>query len=312
MNGKIVTVTLNPSIDKSILIDKLVPYGLNRVSHSRTDPGGKGINVARVLKNFGADVTVLGLIAGSQGKLLADYLKQMEIKTDFLEIDGETRTNLKILDNSVNRITEINETGFYVTPDDLNRFRKKYKIYAEQADVIVLSGSIPPGIPQNFYAECISIAKNGGKKVILDADGAALQEGLKAIPFAVKPNTQEFESLVGQKFSNQVEMIRAVKKLIQTGVETVIISMGPDGAIVSDSSKIYHVNSWDIEVKNATGAGDSMVAALAYSVLKKDSLYDIAKITTAAGTITASMAGTQICELDDVLKSLHCVTVSRI
>ena len=160
MNGKIVTVTLNPSIDKSISIDTIVPYGLNRVINSRTDPGGKGINVARVLKNFGVDVTALGLIAGSQGKLLTDYLKRMEIKTDFLEIDGETRTNLKILNNSVNRITEINETGVCVTPDDLNRFREKYKIYAEQSDVIVLSGSLPPGISQDFYAECISIAKN--------------------------------------------------------------------------------------------------------------------------------------------------------
>ncbi|HEX3039766.1 MAG TPA: 1-phosphofructokinase [Caproiciproducens sp.] len=312
MRGKVIAVTLNPSIDKTITIEHLVPYGLNRVVSTRTDPGGKGINVAKVLKNFGADVTVTGLIAGSQGKLLLDYLKNADIPADFLKNPGETRTNLKIFDQSVNKTTEINETGFHVTPDVLDSFRQKFKKAVKEADIVVLSGSLPPGVPEDFYAECIHTAKNQSVKCVLDADAGALAQGVKAVPFAVKPNLHELELLSGQTFSSRNEVAKAAGKLIETGIQIVIVSMGPDGAIIADRNKTYKANSWKIEEKSATGAGDSMVASLAYSILNKESLYDIAKITTAAGTVTASKEGTQTCTLDEVLHSLANVTVTRL
>lgn len=312
MDHKVLTITLNPSIDQTISVEKLIPYSLNRVNNTRTDPGGKGINVARVLKNFGIDVTAAGLIAGDQGKKLLKYLNLAGISADFFEVKGETRTNIKLVDLSVNKITEINEKGFCVTKEDLDGFWRKYKTQAEQAEIIVVSGSIPPGVPSIIYKECIQFAKSIGKKVILDADGEALYEGVQAVPFAVKPNLYELQSIVGKQLNSRSEIISTVKQLISTGIEIVIVSMGPDGAIVANQNEIYKVDSWDIEIKGSTGAGDSMVAALAYSALKENSLFDIAKITTAAGTITASMVGTQICELNDVLNSLKCVTVSAI
>ena len=312
MSGKVIAVTLNPSIDKTIAIEQLVPYGLNRVISSRTDPGGKGVNVARALKNFGVDVTVCGLIAGEQGKLLLDYLKSAGISADFLEFAGETRINLKVIDQSVNKTTEINESGFYVTSEALASFQQKFESSIKQADIAVLSGSLPPGVPKDFYAQCISIAKAAGVKPLLDADGSALAEGIKAVPFAVKPNLHELELLSGHKLSTGSEVVDAAERLIQTGIRIVIVSMGPDGAIVADQNEVFKVDSWDVEVKSATGAGDSMVASLAYSILQKASLFDIAKITTAAGTITASKEGTQICTLNEVLQSLQYVAVTGI
>jgi 1-phosphofructokinase len=312
MRDKVIAVTLNPSIDKTITIEHLIPYGLNRVIDSRTDPGGKGVNVARVLKNFYVNVTVCGLIAGNQGKLLLDYLNRDGIQTDLLENTGETRVNLKILDESTNQTTEINEAGFMVTPEILASFKLKLKQSIHEANLVVLSGSLPPGVPENFYAECIALAKDEGIPSVLDADGNAFAEGVKAIPFAVKPNLRELELLTGNTFSNMNEIAQAAKKLIAVGIEIVIISMGPDGAIVADKNQVFRVNSWDVEVKSATGSGDSMVASLAYSILKKDSLFDIAKLTTAAGTITASKPGTKICTLDEVLQSLHHVVVTKI
>lgn len=312
MSAKVLTVTLNPSIDKTITVEKFVPYGLNRVLKTRQDPGGKGINVAKVLKNFGVDVTVFGLIAGSQGKLLADFLNRAEIETDFLQIPGETRTNLKIFDESINKMTEINETGFQVTPEILDSFRNKFKESIRGAAMVVLSGSLPPGIPDGFYAECIAVAKSEGIKTVLDADAGALAEGIKAVPYAVKPNIHELELLNGRHFANSNEVVDAVKELINTGIEIVIVSMGADGAIVANKDEAYKVDSWDIAVKSATGAGDSMVGSLVYSLLRNDCLYEIAKITTAAGTITASKEGTQICTENEVLQSLENVTVKKI
>ena len=312
MKSGVVTITLNPSIDKTIVIKKLLPYGLNRVIRSQTDPGGKGINVARVLKNFGIDVTVTGLIAGRQGELLLNALQSAEIPTDFLEIPGETRTNLKIFDESVNKTTEINEPGSYVSPENLTRFEKKFQNLIKGAEIIVLSGSLPPGVPQNFYADCVSAAKAAGAKVLLDADGGALKEGIRSVPYAIKPNLQELEILSGCKFTGKKEVAEAARGLTRTGIEIVIVSMGADGAVVVNREEAFGVDSWDIPVKSATGAGDSMVAALAFCILNHSSLYEISKIATAAGTITASKEGTLICSPEEVSRSLDHVTVRKI
>ena len=311
-HGKVIAVTMNPSIDKTITIEHLVPYGLNRALSARCDPGGKGINVARVLKNFGTDVTVFGLIAGEQGEHLVNFLKSADISADFIKNPGETRTNLKIFDQSINKTTEINETGFDVTPEVLESFTRRFREIVKEAEIVVLSGSLPPGVPEGFYRECIEIAKAQGVKSVLDADADALAEGVRAVPYAVKPNLHELELLEGRAFSNKNEVVDAARKLIDSGIEIVIVSMGPDGAIVMDRNEKYKVDSWDVEVKSATGAGDSMVAALSYSILNHDSLLEMCRITTAAGTVTASKEGTQICTRSEVLQSLQKVTVTKI
>lgn len=311
-HGKVIAVTMNPSIDKTIVIEHLVPYGLNRALSVRCDPGGKGINVARVLKNLGADVTVFGLIAGEQGKHLVNFLKSADISADFIQNPGETRTNLKIFDQSTNKTTEINETGFDVTPEVLESFKRRFREIVREAEIVILSGSLPPGIPEGFYRECIEIAKAQGAKSVLDADAEALSKGIRAVPYAVKPNLHELESLEGHPLSGRDEIVDAAQKLIDSGIEIVIVSMGPDGAIVMDRKEKYKVDSWDVEVKSATGAGDSMVAALSYSILNNDSLLEMCKITTAAGTVTASKEGTQICTWGEVMHSLQKVTATKI
>ena len=312
MKDKVLTVTLNPSIDKTVLVEKLKPFKLNRILDTRLDPGGKGINVARVLKNFGVEILATGLIAGENGKKLLIDLDQTGIPVDFYKTSGETRTNLKILDNSNHKITELNERGFFVSEKDLNGFREKYKALLKQAEIVVLSGSLPPGVPKEFYKECIQLAQKNGKKAILDADGKAFIEGVKAAPFAIKPNLQELELITGKKINNVNEIAKEVKLFLEKGIDTVIVSMGPDGAIIGNRDEIYKADTWNIAVEGATGSGDSMVAALAYSLLKNDSLIDIAKMSIAAGTITASKAGTQICTRDEVLQSLDYVDTHKL
>ncbi|HAN44281.1 MAG TPA: 1-phosphofructokinase [Ruminococcaceae bacterium] len=310
--SKVVAIAMNPSIDKTITIPSLIPYGLNRVNTSRVDPGGKGVNVAKVLNDFGIDVTISGLIAGNQGDALTEFITKLGIEIDFLKIDGETRTNLKIVDESVNKTTEINETGFLVSSEAIEQFNKKYAELIKQSTLVVLSGSLPPGVPNDFYAKCILTAKTNGVKVLLDADGQALSEGIKAVPFAVKPNIHELETLYNCKLENISEIVDAAKKLIELGISIVIISMGADGAIVLDKNEAFKVDTWDIPVKSTVGAGDSMVGALAYAIINNCSLYEIAKITTAAGTVTASKEGTQLCTLNEVLQSLDNVKITKL
>ncbi|MDD3168846.1 MAG: 1-phosphofructokinase [Eubacteriales bacterium] len=307
--SKVISVTMNPSMDKTILLHKLVPYGLNRVRNTRIDPGGKGINVGRVLQSFGVDVTVTGLIAGRQGEVLLELLREAELNCDFLKIEGETRTNYKIIDESINQVTEINEQGFCVEPHDADSFLEKLDQMSGQAEIVILSGSLPPGIPIDFYGNCTEIAKKKGAKVLLDSDGATLTEGLKALPYAVKPNLRELGTVFHKEFNNYRQVGEAAKKLIDQGIEIVIASMGPDGAVYANRNEIYKADSWNIPVKSTVGAGDAMVATLAYSILKQDSLHEIARLTTAASTITVSKIGTQFCSFGEVLESAGKVNI---
>jgi 1-phosphofructokinase len=306
---KAITVTMNPSLDKTITIDKLIPYGLNRVKSSRLDPGGKGINVAKVLESFKVDTLISGLIAGEQGKTLKGFLEQSGMNFSFLEIDGDTRTNIKLVDVSENKTTEINENGFSVSPQSLDQYKEMFKAQLENVSLAVLAGSLPPGVPADFYAECIEIAKSKGVLTILDADGEPLKEGIKAVPYAVKPNIHELEAITGRRLQSKNEVLAAAKELLAARIEIVIVSMGADGAIVADKNEAFAVESWDADIKSTVGAGDSMVGSLAYAILSGKSLYDIAKITTAAGTVTASKEGTQICTMSEVIESLDKVTV---
>jgi 1-phosphofructokinase len=309
MTKKVLAVTLNPSIDKTVEIEELVPYGLNRAVRVELDPGGKGINVARVLRAFGVDVTVTGFAAGDAGKMLRGLLWQEKIGCDLMEIRGETRTNIKIFDRSVKKVTEINERGCEVTPAELSAFEKKIRALCVQAQILVLSGSLPPRVPADTYARFIQTAKAFGAKTILDTDGEALREGIKSLPYAVKPNILELERLFARKLRSPREVLGAGHELTRRGIALVIVSMGPDGAIVLNEKEAYKVDSWDIDVKSATGAGDSMVGALAEALLREAPLADIARATTAAGTITASKPGTQLCTKSEVAAALKLVAI---
>lgn len=312
MDSSILTVTLNPALDKTVLIDNLKVGGLNRVISSRLDTGGKGINVAKVLNKFKCDVKAAGLVAGSQGSLLLDYLKEAGINTLFHQICGETRTNLKIVDQSTNTTTEINEAGFYVSENDLSLFIEELSKELCRSAFLILSGSLPPGVNEYIYFELINIAKSKGIKTILDADGKALSAGINALPYAVKPNIHELRDLTGKKIETVKDIVNTAKDYIEKGIEIVIVSMGGDGAVIVDKSTAYFAKPFDIVPKSTVGAGDSMVAAFAYSQINGFDLLKTAKLITAAGTVTASKPGTEVCSLDEVLINSDRIIIEEI
>ena len=312
MESNVVTVTLNPAMDKTITIHKMDIGGLNRVQSVRLDPGGKGITVARVLNRFGVNVEATGLIAGSQGEILLGNLAAEKMNTNFLKIKGETRTNLKIVDDSCNITTELNEAGFEVGIIEIQAFKEKLSTLLNKASYLVLSGSLPQQVASSIYRELIVMAKDKGVKTILDADDKALLEGIQAAPFAIKPNIHELEELVGYKMANDHDVIRAAKGILARGIEIIIVSMGDQGAIIMDKQETYRVRTSPIVPGCTVGAGDSMVAMLVYCLLGQYSLAEMAQWVTAAGAVTASKQGTQVCFPVEVAQFIKYVQVERI
>ncbi|TCS83844.1 1-phosphofructokinase [Tepidibacillus fermentans] len=312
MEPAVITVTLNPAIDKTITLPRFEVGGLNRASQIRIDPGGKGINVAKVLKKFGVDVLATGFIAGDQGNLLRNQLNERAIQTDFIHVAGETRTNFKIVDEEAGITTEINEVGFPISDQDITNLKERLRSYLSSNSVIVFAGSLPQGASDQTYYELIQFANQAGAKAILDADKAALREGIKAKPYAIKPNIFELEQLLTRKLDTDQKIVEAGKELIEQGISLIIVSMGSKGAIVLNQKEAYRITPFPITPKSTVGAGDSMVATLVYSLLENKNLEEIAKWVTTAGTITATKPGTEVCSLEEVKQAIHKINVKKL
>ena len=298
--AKIITVTLNPCMDKSVEVSGFVPGRTNRVLSSRTDVGGKGVNVARVLCGCGVPYVAAGLVAGVHGRKIVDYLESMDVLCAFCETQGETRVNLKILDTQTGVMTELNEKGFEAGTT-YTEFMEALMLFLPEAEVLVLSGSVPSDLGAAVYRELTALANSFGVKTILDADGAYLREGLKAKPFAIKPNLHEMETLAGHTLDTTEQIIEAAREVLEQGVKLVCVSMGERGAIFVRDSLVIQTVPFPIEVGSAAAAGDSMVAMLAYAMVRGHTLLETARLMTAAGTLTASLPGTQVASFEQIL-----------
>lgn len=312
MNPRVVTITLNPAVDKTITIEKFEYGGTNRAKDMRMDAGGKGINVAKVLHQFGQPVIASGLLAGHQGTWIEGRLTEMGIDCQFTRIAGETRTNTKIVDESTKETTEVNEQGFQVTHDDLNQLLQLIKEQLTGIEYLVVAGSMPPGTPADYYKTLIETANAAGIKVILDADGDVFRQGLAGIPYAVKPNVHELERYFERVFNSDAELLEAARLLIDKGIEIVQISLGKDGSLLVTKEEAYRARPFPITPLSTVGAGDSMVATMVYGFLHQMDLEQLARWCSTAGTITASKSGTQVCTIDEVRAKVDAITIERL
>ncbi len=300
MGHKIITVTLNPCIDKTIIVNGFTEGSLNRAERVRTDAGGKGINVAKVLKNFGNDVLAVGVMGDHGRETLIAELDERRIKHRFLTVPGTIRTNYKLYNKETKHITEINEPGFTVAEEELEPVLSLINEGMEEAGVLVLSGSVAPGFSEDIYKELIVRAKEKKVRVVLDAEGEHLRRGLEASPFAVKPNLYELELFIGRKISGLCDVLACGEKILEQGIALLVVSMGEKGAVCMTQNERYYVKPPAVQCKSTVGAGDSMVAAMAYGLAQKMSIKTIACMATAAGTITATKEGTEVCDFHEV------------
>ncbi|NLC66376.1 MAG: 1-phosphofructokinase [Clostridium sp.] len=289
----IITITLNPAIDKTIELLDFRPGQVNRIQKARQDIGGKGINVSKALGSLDLTSTALGFLGGVYKEEFKEKLKQYNIKDFLTLIEDETRVNIKIVDLESKEVTDINDLGPTISETEINNFLMKFENKVRKEDIVVISGSLPRGIDIDFYKILISKAKASGAFIIFDADGSALREGLKAEPHIIKPNIHELEGLAGMKLKSDYEIIKCCKEIIKTGVEKIIVSLGEKGSILVDKDKAYKVSGQKVEVKSTVGAGDSMVAAIAYGLNKGLDDKEILCLAQAMGVASVKREGTR-------------------
>jgi len=258
----IATVTFNLTLGKTVTVDGLVVDEANRWTSLRRDPGGKGINVSRVVHELGGETLAYGFIGGFDGEILKLLLQQQGVPFDFTQILREIRSNLIITDLKSHRQTRIDAPGPLISEEELADLVTKIKNIMPKPDFLVLAGSVPPGIPDDIYRQSIENAKKQGIKTVLDSDDVWLLEGIKATPAIIKPNVHEAEQLLGVKLKNEGAIVKAVKKMLALGIEIVAISRGRDPLIISDGKKVFKLTPPQVEVSSTVGAGDSTIAGL--------------------------------------------------
>lgn len=308
----IYTVTLNPALDKTVEIPGMALDTVNRITEMRTDPGGKGINVSKVIAKLGGESCAVGILGGGSGKMLEKLLEGEPFATRFRFVEGQTRTNLKIIDREGHTNTDINEPGLTVTAAELDALLRELLAELRPGDIVVLAGSLPKGAPQDTYRVWTSACKNAGARVFLDADGALLAEGLKAAPYLIKPNDDELSRLAGKKLETLEELTAEGRRLLERGIERVVISLGGRGALYLRMGSTIYAEGLRVPVGSTVGAGDSVVAALAYAEAQGLSEEEAVRLSTAAGAANVMCSGTQAAEREAVEALLPKVRFSRL
>ncbi|MGJ7045377.1 1-phosphofructokinase [Thermoanaerobacterium thermosulfurigenes] len=295
----VTTVTVNPAIDRTLIVNDFRLGAVNRVSRTIIDAGGKGVNVAKNLKNLGCDVKCLGFM-GPNGKYIENVLSELGIKFNFVQIKNDIRTNIKIVDEIRHTYTDINEAGPDVSRDEIEKLILSINEHADLSDVIVLSGSLLPNMDKDFYRQIIEKVSEKGVKVILDADGDALKLGVEGKPYMIKPNIHELRRMTGKNLESVDEIIEEGMRIIESGISIVAVSMGGSGSTVVTKEKAYKVNPIKVQVKGTVGAGDAYVAGFAYGLSKDLPIEEAIKMASSASTSVIMREGTKACSLKDV------------
>lgn len=305
----IVTLTLNASIDKAYRISgKVGPGTVMRVESCRNTAGGKGLNVARVIRQCGEDVIPSGLVGGNTGALLEQLARRDRLEGRFYRVAAETRCCINILDEN-SRSTEFLEPGEAVTESEMEDFIREFEKICRDAQVVTMSGSVPKGVRKDVYKELIEKAKGWGKKVILDTSGELLKEGIQAAPDMIKPNQEELGMLLGKSVATLEEAKAAAWELHGFGIGQVVVSLGKDGALLACEQGIFHGIPPRIRAVNTVGCGDSMVAAFAVALQRGYTPKDSLKYAVAVSAANALSEQTGSLEQEELEKIYPCVRV---
>lgn len=297
----VATVTLNPAVDKTLFSSGVILGSVNRMDDVQNIAGGKGINVAKVLKQYDFDVITLGFIGGYNGKFIEDTVKGMNIDTKFTKVSKESRTSINLITED-GYITEFLEPGPLISEEELSSFKAEYEEVIKGVSMVVISGSVPKGVDCHIYKELILLANDMGKKVVLDTSGDALKYGIEAKPYMIKPNMRELEQLMGKKIRGMQELSDAAIELVKTGIDNVMVSMGSKGILYAKKSKddvdAYFVPAPSIKAVNTVGSGDSAVAAFVISTLEELSNEDTVKKCVAISAANAMSVENGIIDKD--------------
>ena len=306
----ITTVCMNPSFDKTASVDTLATGGLNRLRDVRVDVGGKGVNVAVVLKRLGVPVSCVGCLGERGRESFLQMIRQEGVPFDYLPMPGEVRTNLKLLDNSTRAITEFNEPGISMDSAQLEDFLTLLGEKAGESEYVVLSGRLPEGCAEATYQRCLKTLE--GKKCVLDCAGETLLHGVKERPFLIKPNLPEIEGLMKKELRTLRGLRDAALFLIEYGAQNVIISMGKYGAMLVSRTDTFFAPALMVEARSTVGAGDAMIGGVLAGLSRGESLAESFRWGVAAGAASVMTDGTQLLRRPDFEALLPKVTVQEV
>lgn len=279
----IYTVTVNPALDYVMQLPEVKDGETNRSSDTQFLAGGKGINVSQILNQLGVDNTAWGFVGGFTGEELIRQLNVKKISSDFVRISDDTRVNVKI---HAQEETEINAAGPDITDQEVAAFKSRLDDL-KAGDVVVLSGSLPPSLPTDFYESLLPLIREKGAEFVVDTTGEALLRTLKFNPLVIKPNHHELADLFDTSFSSTADMLEAAKKLQKLGAQNVMISMAGEGAYLVTADHVYHANAATGTAVNSVGAGDSMIAGFVGTWFEKHDAAEGLRVGSACGGATA-------------------------
>jgi 6-phosphofructokinase 2 len=296
----IYTITLNPALDRTMEVDGLVVDDANRILREERYAGGKGIDCSRVIEELGGKSTALGFIGGYDGLELEGRLINEGVLCDFTRIGGETRTNIILSNRRAKTQILLNAAGPRITPAEIGLFFQRIRSLGRDAEFVIISGSVPPGVNHNIYAQIITTLKGKGIRVALDADGELLRHGYKAQPWVIKPNIHEFQRLTGVKSTEIGGLLTKARQFVEEGIEICLVSMGAKGLLGVTKDEAYVAIPPQVQVVSQVGAGDSTLAGFIYALTKKKSFRESLILASAAGTAAVMTAGTALCKKRDV------------
>lgn len=307
----ILTVSCNPAVDKTYNTSNVMIGQINRMRDLVSIPGGKAVNVTKVLRQFNAHVTATGFIGGYTGEFIEEELKNMGVNTSFTTIRGLTRSNMNIIGDD-GYVTEILEPGpkvlSFEREDFLDRFRELVKI----SEYVVLSGSLTEGLSEEFYAKLIKICNDAGAKAFLDTSGEPLKKGIEAVPYCIKPNRRELEYAAGRKLATEAEVIQAAYEYIKVGVTKVVVSLGEKGLLQITKNKVIKAVPPRIKAVNTVGCGDCVVAAIIMGMSQGLSDEDTMKLAAGVSAANATTLESGIIPQDtmeELVQNVVIVTV---
>ena len=308
----VVTVTLNPAIDQTLSIPGFGAGRVNRVAESRSNAGGKGVNVACFLADLGVETVATGFLGAENAGLFEAAFAERGIADRFVRIPGSTRVGIKIVDDQTRETTDINFPGLTPAAADLDELLARIAALAEPGRWFVLSGSVPAGVPDGIYAGLIESIHARCGRVVLDTSGRPLREALASRPEVMKPNVEELGELVGRTLDGPAAVRAAGESLLDRGAERVVVSMGGDGALFLERGQALLAHPPRVEVRSTVGAGDAMVAGIVYGMLHGQPLADLARTATASGAYAVTRIGAGIEDRDEHRKLIEGVEIEAL
>jgi 1-phosphofructokinase family hexose kinase len=307
----ILTLTVNPAIDRNVLVDRLVFEDRTYILSTRESPGGRGINASCVIHSFGGKTRAIAVSGGKSGAKFQELLECCGYPVEVVPIRNPLRINLTITDKQGLSV-KLNEFGPAMSPSEVARLEKAVAARLPVADWLLIFGSLPPGVPPRLYSKLVAMARERKVKTMLDTDGDALLEGVEAGPAVVSPNQQEAERLLGTALITRTHFLDAAARIQAMGAESVILSLGSRGAVAAYRNHMIEVLAPHVDALCPIGSGDAMAAAFVWAISKKNDFADALRWGVAAGTASARLPGVSFASLEQTKEIYKLVEVRAV